>query len=167
MYIKDYITTKIETQEEIVKITPIFDWGESDFNFNVPVSIQGNMIADWVVESGNDGNYAYRKWASGVAEAWRVAQTVVSFDINKPYGSMYYTNNLTVSTTGGASCFKSVSSVQLTINKTSNVGVFQGVVIDFGTDSTGKATVEYLISNPVSITSTMAMPCVYILGRWK
>lgn len=172
MYVFDTFNSLYST-EEVIKITPIFDWGESDFHFNVPVSIdgavtiQGNALADWVVESGNDGNYAYRKWASGVAEAWRVAQTIVSFDINKPYGSMYYTNNLTVSTTGGASCFKSVSSVQLTINKTSNVGVFQGVVIDFGADSTGKATVEYLISNPVSITSTMAMPCVYILGRWK
>lgn len=54
---------------------PIFDWGEKDFNFNVPVNlpqlkIQKNNVADWIVEQGRDDIWLYRKWASGLAECW-------------------------------------------------------------------------------------------------
>ena len=34
----------IYAKEQIVKIVPVFDWGENDFNFNVPVTIQGNPV---------------------------------------------------------------------------------------------------------------------------
>lgn len=42
--IKDSLTSEIYTEEITVKATPVFDWGENDFNFNVPVSIQGKQI---------------------------------------------------------------------------------------------------------------------------
>ena len=35
-----YVTAK----DEVVKIIPVFDWGENDFNFNVPVTIQGQTV---------------------------------------------------------------------------------------------------------------------------
>ena len=34
----------IYAAEQIVKIVPVFDWSEDDFNFNVPVSIQGKKL---------------------------------------------------------------------------------------------------------------------------
>ena len=61
---------EIESVERIVKTVPVFDWGEKDFNFNVPVFIQGHALDDYVVEQGMDGIWTYRKWASGIAECF-------------------------------------------------------------------------------------------------
>lgn len=41
---KDSVYTGgVQAKDEIVKIIPVFDWSETDFNFNVPVIIQGKM----------------------------------------------------------------------------------------------------------------------------
>lgn len=32
------------TKEEIIKIAPVFDWGENNFSFNIPVAIMGNPV---------------------------------------------------------------------------------------------------------------------------
>lgn len=61
---------------EVTKTTmPIFDWSSEDFNFNVPVSFQGDVLDDFVVESGTEsmgsnGTWYWRKWRSGAAECW-------------------------------------------------------------------------------------------------
>lgn len=42
---RDYITVGyIETVERAVKTKPTFDWGENDFNFNVPIFKEGNPV---------------------------------------------------------------------------------------------------------------------------
>lgn len=41
----DKIST-IESTERKVKTTPIFDWGENDFNFNVPVTVKGDLSVE-------------------------------------------------------------------------------------------------------------------------
>jgi hypothetical protein len=40
----DDIFDEVLSGEESVRATPVFDWGYDDFNFNVPVTIQGNRI---------------------------------------------------------------------------------------------------------------------------
>lgn len=49
---------------------PIFDWGENDFRFNVPVIMPAGPLADYVIEEADDGDWHYRKWAQGITEAW-------------------------------------------------------------------------------------------------
>ena len=46
----------VTSVEYVVATTPIFDWGKNDFNFNVPVTIQGKRIggANEVLWSGKD-----------------------------------------------------------------------------------------------------------------
>ena len=56
--------------EYVVKIVPIFDWSDNDFNFNVPITIQGSPLADFVVEQGISGIWTYVKYYSGRYEAW-------------------------------------------------------------------------------------------------
>lgn len=47
-YAKDKINTSgLYTKEQIVKIAPVFDWGENDFNFNVPVFVEGKQVATY------------------------------------------------------------------------------------------------------------------------
>lgn len=157
--------SSIESTEITVITVPLFDWGESDFNFNIPVSIQGNIITDFVVEQGDDGAYAYRKWNSGLMEAWRISQSTVSASATTAYGSMYYADNLSVSTTGYASGFSSVLNVQLTVNKNRANGLWYSVVKGWDV-SGGQVEVHYSLVNPTSLTANIS-PCVYIIGRWK
>lgn len=42
---------EIESVERIVKTVPVFDWGEYDFNFNVPVKIRGINVENKFEES--------------------------------------------------------------------------------------------------------------------
>ena len=64
------LANAVEHTVTLNKGIPVFDWGEEDFNFNVPVSITGNMLNDFVIEQGTDGIWIYRKWVSGIAECW-------------------------------------------------------------------------------------------------
>lgn len=41
----DEINPEVKARDEIVKIIPVYDWGENDFNFNVPVTIQGRNVS--------------------------------------------------------------------------------------------------------------------------
>ena len=39
-------TSGVSTVEQVVRIVPVFDWGENDFNFNVPVHSKGGFTED-------------------------------------------------------------------------------------------------------------------------
>lgn len=50
---KDKVYTGyVNVPDKVVKILPVFDWGKDDFNFNVPVSINGGLTIP-VLASGN------------------------------------------------------------------------------------------------------------------
>ena len=62
--IVDSIET-VTTNEISVKAAPVFDWGQDDFNFNVPVTIQGSSVPS-IVEQGTSGSWTFRKWSDGI-----------------------------------------------------------------------------------------------------
>lgn len=75
-----------------LKAIPIFDWGENDFNFNVPISFNGQEMKDFIVEQGTSGIWTYRKWNSGIAECWgTIAPT--SHNITTAWGAIYTKDN--------------------------------------------------------------------------
>ena len=41
----------VTTPEQVIRIVPVFDWGENDFNFNVPVHSKGGFTYDFPVGS--------------------------------------------------------------------------------------------------------------------
>ena len=98
----DRVTTAT-TDEVAVKSVPVFDWGEEDFNFNVPVAAPsidvsgpasiggpisiGGIQIDYIVEQGASGDWNYRKWASGIAECW--ARKSITTDVASAWGSLY------------------------------------------------------------------------------
>lgn len=59
----------IESVEKTIKAVPVFDWGKNDFNFNVPVKIQGTPL-DYIVEQGSADYWYYEKWSNGIARLW-------------------------------------------------------------------------------------------------
>lgn len=50
-------TTGIATQEIVLKTVPVFDWGENDFNFNVPVKVNGDAHVTGNLRLKGDGFY--------------------------------------------------------------------------------------------------------------
>lgn len=46
-------TSGVSTVEQVVRIVPVFDWGENDFNFNVPVHGKGGFTYDIPVGAYN------------------------------------------------------------------------------------------------------------------
>ncbi len=72
---RDTIGTKTGYSKQL-KAVPVFDWGEEDFNFNVPVSINGSLSIndkeiDYIIEQGVSNDWIYRKWNSGIGECWK------------------------------------------------------------------------------------------------
>lgn len=81
---KDKATAYIESVERTVKTIPVFDWGESDFNFNVPISFNNIPMVDFIEEQGVSGIWYYKKWNSGIIELYGydefTADTTTLFD---------------------------------------------------------------------------------------
>lgn len=71
---------------------PVYDWGEDDFNFNVPLCYEGKPM-DFVIEQGVSDMWTYRKWFSGVSECWGITD-----DISQTTGTNW--GNVTSSNTG-------------------------------------------------------------------
>lgn len=83
---------EIASVERIVKTVPVFDWGENDFNFNVPVNINGELsidgeTVDYIIEQGTSGIWNYRNWASGYCELR--ARTSVTCEVTSVLGNCY------------------------------------------------------------------------------
>lgn len=69
----DTLTT-VERYLTVQPGMPVFDWGQRDFCFHVPVYMPKLYLdgaePDLVVDQGAEGIWHYRKWASGLAECW-------------------------------------------------------------------------------------------------
>lgn len=102
----------IYTSPQSITAYPVFDWSNEDFNFNVPVSIQGNIMNDFVIEQGVSGIWSYRKWANGDAECWgRKSMGTVSCTIEY-YGTYYGESSATSFPSG---LFKESPTCQCTV----------------------------------------------------
>jgi hypothetical protein len=77
---------ELYTPEITKRALPVFEWGENDFNFNVPIKYL-DIPQDFIVEEGSSGIWKYRKWYSGKAEAW--GRYSLSTTVNTAWGSMF------------------------------------------------------------------------------
>lgn len=55
----------------------------------IPQGPAGTTGADYIIESGTSGKWAYRKWASGIGECWATLG-FTSLAVSNAWGSMYY-----------------------------------------------------------------------------
>lgn len=75
--------------ERVVKFSPVFDWGENDFNFNVPVTMQGNFIRAKRCRVGQNASTSTNPWykfASVTAEELNEDMRI-SFKVTFSYGT--------------------------------------------------------------------------------
>lgn len=96
--VSDEIAVEGVPASTVLASTPIFDWGRTDFNFNVPVNIEGDLTVagnitaggntvPTIVAQGTSGIWTYRKWSDGTAECWGKKDFTVN--VATAWGSMY------------------------------------------------------------------------------
>ena len=89
-----YVLSTVNKTAPISKFIPVFNWGEDDFCFEVPVYIKGVEL-DYVVEQGTSDIWTYRKWNSGLAECWaNFTETGINVSKNTLNG-FYYSDSIT------------------------------------------------------------------------
>ena len=91
--------TPVQSSTTVVSVIPVFEWGKSDFRFNVPVYLKDSDVpltaaADFVVEQGTSGTWFYRKWNSGRAELYGY-QNISNVACTTALGNMYRTAVIT------------------------------------------------------------------------
>ena len=131
--------------------------GFGDVRVNA-LSIGGDLISDYIVSQGTSGSWAYRKWASGVAECWaKITQTVT------PGDAWAGTLNLT----------PYVIAVTTPIEFTGIDCVNASAYVGSGHTITSYMTVtnpNKILISALSVYLTGQQECwayVYVMGRWK
>ena len=172
-----------------VKSSPVFDWGQEDFNFNVPVTIRGdltvtgsitsntpvaqveNPAADYIVDQGTittgsgnaTANWVYRKWNSGVAECW--CRKHVSTAVNTAWGGLYVSGALSYTNITWGVNFVDIPVANITIAPNAS-GAF--LIAGGSTSLTKTNTGGYEIARGAALASAGNFYINYYgVGRWK
>lgn len=172
---KGYRDSKYVTNIYLNKGIPIFDWGENDFAFNVPVNIKAGiniypedgsavigenvntgMALTYIVQQGITDRWTYRLWSDGIAELWGLITaihhngSILGGEQRFPFaltGNIY--GIATLNSAGGNSGAALPWNVKLVYNtELCGAWVHNSGSVGFATDSTADVS-------------------VYIVGRWK
>jgi hypothetical protein len=98
VWVADEVETTGVSAFTVLASTPIFDWGRTDFNFNVPVNVEGNLTVAGTIKAGGKtvptiqaqgtaGIWTYRTWSDGTAECWGKKDFTVN--VTSAWGNMY------------------------------------------------------------------------------
>ena len=155
------VTDKLESAQSAnykVRVIPIFDWGEEDFNINGTLKINNVAMADHIVEQGTSTDWSYRKWASGAAEVWGT----LSFQSGTWSGAnnLYYiTKNIKLP----ESLFTQTPRVLLTVSTAGGAAVTPATV-----KPVKKTEFQTIFARFYGGTNDVLMEVtVYGYGRWK
>lgn len=119
---------------------------------------QVNDIMDYIVEETSVGSWTYRKWASGVAEAWLTNYNLGKLAMTNGYGSSYYYAVQDMSYPSGL--FISAPSTQ--INPYAEAGLINTSIY---VNTKDKFNVYF--SNSLSVSNYNIWVNVYARGYWK
>lgn len=102
----------LSVESNTLRAVPVFDWSNTDFNFNVPVSFNGTPMADFIVEQGTEGAWYYRKWNSGIAECWTNTSGALTYSgivgsFYVSYGTLYFPFTFVIKPVVTYSCYVS------------------------------------------------------------
>ena len=163
----------------ILVSTPVFDWSSTDFNFNVPVTIQEWQVDTVVDESTNeagsyydseglpqigDYHWSFRKWSSGLLECW--CSVNVTTDVSGALGGLYTSGRLDKTNLIFPRSFidKPVVVASLAPN---NAG---GILMAAGSGSTtvnNQSTGPFEIARGSSYSGATYTINYMVKGRWK
>ena len=113
---------------------------------------------DYIVEQKTSGIWTYRKWNSGICEAYGSIASK-TYSLNKATGHLYYADGLTQSIPSGI--FKTIKQIQPTTQATNGIPF---VTITGFTTSDITFRLSYAVSSAISITAVVSFE---IKGTWK
>lgn len=129
-------------------------------NLNNPdissLSIGGESIADWVIETGTDNSWNYKKWHSGKYEAWRYYQAN-SLVITTASAGTYYGGEKSIPF---PSFHQSLESCTYGSTKSQSSGVFI-----YGTEASGSNLIVHYRAH-ASINNAVCGGFFYIHGTY-
>lgn len=161
-----------ESGSSVVAPEPIFDWGREDFNFNVPVAIQGDLTVNGIlkvgsntvpsiVAQGTSGDWTYRKWSDGIYECWASKQ-VSKINITTTWGNLY--------TSGGVSGTNLTFPITFTaipvVNASLTVMSAGAILVPSGETSNTK-TGAFEFVRPSTLSGATYTINYMVKGRWK
>lgn len=164
------VTDKIMTVESTIgtfTLKPIFDWSKTDFNFNVPVTIQDNPLNDFVIETGtasmgSNGTWYWRKWKSGRAECYG-CRNFGSMAVTTTWGNLYRSAIFTQSLPTGL--FTAVPEVIDIAYRTGSSGGW--IVRHENSLPTASDSGSFILVRPASATLSSSYIGFNVIGRWK
>lgn len=188
--VKDKVTA-VESVVGSVTMKPVFDWGKTDFNFNVPVAMQksltveGNLtvggiltvegssfltedsLGDYVISTGtasmgSNGTWYWSKWKSGKAECYGV-RNYGNMGVSTAWGGLYRSDIFSQSLPSGL--FASTPQVIDITYRGSNFGGWIARHEEFEADSA--TTGGFILVRPASATLSQVYFGFNVIGRWK
>lgn len=165
--VSDKLVSNITTEEKTLKLFPVFDWSDTDFNFNVPISIQGNMMNDFVIETGTEsmgsnGTWYWSKWASGRAECYGI-RNYGNMALSTAWGTLFtsadFQQNLP------SNLFISAPVANINIVKTDSGGCW--VSTQGQSSASATQTGKFIVCRPTSFTAQQVYIGFHCIGRWK
>jgi hypothetical protein len=177
--VSDEVSVQGVAAQTLLAATPIFDWGRRDFNFNVPVTIQGWEVDRVVDESYEESGYyedangipqnggfewSFRKWSSGLMECW--CSLPITTNVSSAWGSMYASGRLIKTNILFPREFVEVPVVTATLS----AGYAGGILMPTGGSSipTSKYAAGTLeIVRGTSLTNASYTINYMVKGRWK
>lgn len=156
-----------ESGIDSVTLLPIFDWGRNDFNFNVPVTIEGNPLDDYVIDTGSEsmgsnGTWYWRKWKSGRAEAYG-CRNFGNMAVTTAWGGLYRSSTFEQLLPG---CFLYTPDViDITLRGSTSHGGWVCKHESFAPSS--QSSGAFIVVRPASATMSQVYISFSIVGRWK
>lgn len=155
----DSLVSVTTGEYKVAKVTPVFDWSETDFNFNVPICFNNVQMNDFIVEQGFDDEtgWFYRKWNSGIGECWQNYSSVVNASANN-YDGFYYSSRIDIPYPFdfvNHPCLQVNGGSMSNVNFARTFGQYPGMA-------------SFIICGHVSTaTSALVFVNLYAIGKWK
>ena len=157
-----------ESATDTITLKPIFDWGKYDFNFNVPLTIEGNALDDFVIETGSsamgtNGTWYWRKWKNGRAECYG-CRNFGNMAATTAWGGLYRSSTFTQDLP--SSLFVATPEViDISFRSTGNYGGW--IIRHEESAPSASNTGSFAVVRPASATISQAYISFNIIGRWK
>ena len=161
--VSDEVAVEGTETSTVIASTPIFDWGRTDFNFNVPVTIQGGSVPTIVAQSLSDSGWSYRKWSDGTAECWRTLS--VTATVGTATNANWYSSG-ELSSTNLSFPFTFVSR-PTTVVSVMPTGTTWAIVFPSNTNGSTTKTGSYQLNSMSSLASKTYLIAYDVKGRWK
>lgn len=163
------VSDKLSTETVTVTVgkgIPVFDWGENDFRFHVPVYLPEGALCDYVIETGTEsmgdgGTWYYQKWASGKAECYG-CRNFGDIDVSTAWGALYRSGLM--SQTLPAGLFAAAPQVIRISVTSSNNGAW--VAFD-GKKVTAASVGQFMLLRGVTAVMEQVHLGFHCIGRWK